>query len=171
MKQSKIFLTSCIVFSLFSIIFIFIFFTSIHNLNNSTTKYEDLIYKEFTIEKINKQHDPEMGDTYTIEIYEDDKLIFLNNLLTEYDVRIGVESLKDGDKIYCYLIETESKNQCVELKSDTTILSLDWYNQIYYQQGILGLVIMPVGLIVCIVFAIKFFLVYRSTIKEDDKTS
>ena len=171
MKQSKIMLLSCIVFLLFSIMFIFVFFTSLLDLNNSTTRYEDLIYKEFTVENIRKQHDPEMGDTYTIEIYEDDKLIFLNNLLTEYDVRIGVESLKDGDKIYCYLIETESKYLCVELKSNKTILSLDRYNQIYYQQGILGLVIMPVGFIVCTVFAIKFFQAYRSTLKEDDKTS
>ena len=147
--------------------FLFLFFDSLHNLNKSKTKYEDLIYKEFTVESINKQDDPEMGATYSIVIYEDDKIIFINNLLTEYDVRVSLESLKEGDKIYCYLIETQSRYECVELKSDIMILSLDQYNQIYSKQGILGLIIIPIGFLICFVFSIKFFHAYHSERKAN----
>ena len=166
-KQSKAMLGSCILFLLFAIMFICIFFVSLQYLNNSKTKYEDLIYKEFTIEHISKQDDPEMGNTYTITILEDDKRIFVNNLLTERDIRVGLDSLKEGDKIYCYLIETTSRYECVELKSDIMILSLDQYNQTYSKQGILGLIIMPIGFLICFVFSIKFFHAYHSERKAN----
>lgn len=52
-----------------------------------------------------------------------------------------MDSLKKGDKIYCYLIETASKYECVEIKSDEMILSLDKYNQIYSKQGLIGIVL------------------------------
>ena len=166
-KQSKAMLGSCILFLLFAIMFICIFFVSLQYLNNSKTKYEDLIYKEFTIEHISKQDDPEMGNTYTITVLEDDKKIFVNNLLTERDVRVGLDSLKEGDKIYCYFIETTSSYECVELKSDIMILSLDQYNQTYSKQGILGLIIMPIGFLICFVFSIKFFHAYHSERKAN----
>ena len=76
-KQSKAMLGSCILFLLFAIMFIFIFFVSLQYLNNSKTTYDDVIYKEFTVEHIRKQDDPEMGVTYTITIREDDKKIFV----------------------------------------------------------------------------------------------
>ena len=166
MKQSKTLLISCIIFSLFAVMFLFLFFDSLHDLNKRKTKYEDLIYKEFTVESINKQDDPEMGATYSIVIYEDDKIIFVNNLLTKYNVRVGLESLKEGDKIYCYLIETQSRYECVELKSDKMILSLDQYNQMYSKQGMLGLIIMPIGFLVCFAFSFGFFRAYLSSRKE-----
>ena len=78
-----------------------------------------------------------------------------------------MESLKEGDKIYCYLIETQSRYECVELKSDIMILSLDQYNQIYSKQGILGLIIMPIGFLICFVFSIKFFHAYHSERKAN----
>ena len=108
-----------------------------------------------------------MGDTYTITILEDDKKIFVNNLLTERDIRIGLDSLKEGDKIYCYLIETTSRYECVELKSNIMILSLDQYNQIYSKQGIHGLVIMPIVFLICFVYSIKFFHAYHSERKAN----
>ena len=169
MKQTKTLLISCIIFSLFAVMFLFHFFHSLHDLNKSKTKYEDLIYKEFTVESINKQYDPEMGATYSIVIYEDDKIIFVNNLLTEYDVRVSLESLKEGDKIYCYLIETQSRYECVELKSDKMILSLDQYNQIYSKQGMIGLIIMPIGFLGCFAFSFRFFRAYLFSKKESEQ--
>ena len=147
--------------------FIYLFFISLQYLNNSKTKYEDLIYKEFTIEHISKQDDPEMGNTYTITILEDDKRIFVNNLLTERDIRVRLDSLKEGDKIYCYLIETTSRYECVELKTDIMILSLDQYNQIYSEQGILGLINTPICFLICFVLSIKFFHEYHSERKAN----
>ncbi|MBQ7914789.1 MAG: hypothetical protein IJ322_04665 [Clostridia bacterium] len=166
-KQSNAMLGSCILFLLFAIMLIYIFFIALQDLNNSKTKYEDLIYKEFTIEHISKQYDPEMGYKYTITILEDDKNIFVNNLLTKRDIRVGLDSLKEGDKIYCYLIETTSRYECVELKSDIMILSLDQYNQIYYKEGILGLIITPIAFLICFVFSIKFFHTYHSEKKAN----
>ena len=165
-KRSKALLGSCILFLLLAIMFIYLFVVSLQYLNNSKTTYDDVIYKEFTVEHIRKRDDPEMGVTYTITIREDDKKIFVNNLLTKQDVRVGLDSLKEGDKIYCYLFETASRYECVELKSNRMILSLDRYNQIYSKQGNLGLIIMPIGILICIVFSIKFLHTYLSERKR-----
>ena len=140
--------------------FLCLFFQSVQYRNNSKMKYEDLIYKEFTIEKITKQDDPEMGATYIITVFEEDKKMIVNNLLTVQSVRAGLDSLKQGDRIDCYLIETSSNYESVEIKSNEMILSLEKYNQIYSSQGLTGMVIMPIAFFVCIAFSIKFLIAY-----------
>ena len=83
------------------------------------------------------------------------------NITLKYDVdRIGMLTVKEDKKdlvYYCYLIETTSRYECVELKSDIMILSLDQYNQIYSKQGILGLIIMPIGFLICFIFPVSSF--------------
>ena len=82
------------------------------------------------------------------------KKIKINNLLTNAEVINGVETLKTGDKIYCYLFETSSNYDAVEIKAEKTILSLEQYNKTYSNQGILGIVIMPIGFVICLTLAI-----------------
>ena len=78
------------------------------------------------------------------------------NITPKYDVdRIGMLTVKEDKKdlvYYCYLIETTSRYECVELKSDIMILSLDQYNQIYSEQGILGLINTPICFLICFDF-------------------
>ena len=68
--------------SIFSFVFalipIFIFCSSIRDYNFSKIEYQDLIYKEFTVENIEIDLDAEMGDTYYISICEEEKRIKIN---------------------------------------------------------------------------------------------
>lgn len=141
-------------FFIFAIMFLVIFIISINYYNNSNVSYEDLEYREFTIAKMEKIDDPEMGISYTISVCETDKKIKINNLLTNAEVVNGVEALKTGDKIYCYLFEAPSNYNVVEIKAEKTILSLEQYNKTYSNQGILGIIIMPIGFVICLTFSI-----------------
>ena len=62
-------------FFIFAIMFLVIFIISINYYNNSNVSYEDLEYREFTIAKMEKIDDPEMGISYTISVCETDKKI------------------------------------------------------------------------------------------------
>lgn len=55
----------------FSLMFLFILIISINYYNSSKTSYDDLIYKEFTVEKISEDEDPEMGSIWYIEVLEE----------------------------------------------------------------------------------------------------
>ena len=65
--------------SIFSFVFalipIFIFCSSIRDYNFSKIEYQDLIYKDFTVENIEIDLDAEMGDTYYISICEEENRI------------------------------------------------------------------------------------------------
>lgn len=150
-----------IMFLVFSLIFVFIFSISINDYNSSNITYDDLIYKEFTVENIREITDPEMGNIYYISVVEDDKQIKVNNLLTNKDAINGILSLNAGDKIYCYLLEDSSCYEVIELKTSTrTILSFDEYKEIYKHHGTLGLIISPIGFILMLGLSIWSFVLY-----------
>ena len=150
-----------IMFFLFSLIFVLIFTISFNDYKTSNISYEDLTYKEFTVEHIRETTDPEMGNTYYISVVEENKQINVNNLLTNKEVINGILSLNAGDKIYCYLIEDSSYYEVAELKTSTaTIFSLDEYKEIYNHQGVLGLIISPIGFTSMLGFSIWGFVLY-----------
>ena len=122
--------------------------------------YSDLTYKEFTVDEVIRRYDPEMGYSYYISICETEKRIFVNNLLAKQSVREGLDSLEKGDKIFCYLIEDSSNYDAVEIKDDETILPLEEYNDIYRNNSLFGLIVMPIGFILFIAFSIKYLFIY-----------
>ena len=151
--------------SIFSFVFalipIFIFCSSIRDYNFSKIEYQDLIYKEFTVENIEIDLDAEMGDTYYISICEEEKIIKINNLLTKSDVNKKLQSLYKGAKIQCFLIEDSTIYNAVEIKNGQNyILSLERYSEIYRNNGIGGMIIMPILFIVCIFFGTKGLVMY-----------
>ena len=101
-----------------------------------------------------------MGYSYYISICETEKRIFVNNLLAKQSVREGLDSLEKGDKIFCYLIEDSSNYDAVEIKDDETILPLEEYNDIYRNNSLFGLIVMPIGFILFIAFSIKYLFIY-----------
>lgn len=122
--------------------------------------YSDLTYKEFTVDEVIRRYDPEMGYSYYISVCETEKRIFVNNLLAKQSVREGLDSLEKGDKIFCYLIEDSSNYDAVEIKDDETILPLEEYNDIYRNNSLFGLIVMPIGFILFIAFSIKYLFIY-----------
>lgn len=164
MNKKPLFIS--IMFLVFSLLFVFIFSISINDHNYSNIDYDDLTYKEFTVENIREITDPEMGNMYYISVIEDDKQIKVNNLLTNKDVVNGILSLNAGDKIYCYLLEDSSCYEVIELKTSTrTLLSLDEYKEIYKHQGTLGLIISPIGFILMLGLSIWSFVLYSREMK------
>ena len=118
------------------------------------------------MEHIRETTDPDMGNTYYISVVEENKQIKVNNLLTNKNVINGILSLHAGDKIYCYLIEDSTYYEVAELKTSTaTILSLDEYKEIYNHQGILGLIISPLGFTLMLGFSIWGFVLYMKVKK------
>ena len=139
---------------------IYFFHVSIQYINKVKSTYEDYIYKEFTVDHIDVDYDSEMGYTYTITVSEEYKKIIVNNLLTKIDVRDKLDSLKEGDKIYCYLTETTSRYEAAEIKSDEmVVLSLSRYEEIYSRDGLIGVVMMPIVFLICIVGSIGCLIV------------
>lgn len=147
-------------------VFLVLSVMSIVDYKRSQITYDDLSYREFTVDEVIKREDPEMGISYSIRVCEADKYISVNNLLSKRSVREGLDSLESGDKIFCYLIENELNYDAVEIKQDQVILSLDEYNNIYRQNSLLGIVIMPVGFIFLVAFSIKYLIEYLKTIKH-----
>ena len=68
--------------------------------------------------------------------------------------------MRTGDTVACYLIETPSEFDAVEIKGEETILSLEQYNAVYSKQGRIGMIIMPIGALVFLVFAIWYLRIY-----------
>ena len=154
----------------FSLMFLFILIVSIVYYNSSKTQYDDLIYKEFTVEKINEDKDPEMGSTWYIEVLEESKILKINNLFDKANVRNGLNSLSKGEKIYCYLIEDTTIYNVVEIRTDnTTILSLKQYNNIYYYNGLIGIVVMPIMFTICFICGVKYLIVYFKNKEANNK--
>lgn len=154
-KKSTTFLFLSLFFTICSIMPIYLFHVSIQDINKVKYTYEDYIYKEFTVDHIDVDCDSEMGYTYTITVSEEYKKIIVNNLLTKIDVRDKLDSLKEGDKIYCYLTETTSRYEAAEIKSDEmVVLSLARYEEIYSRNGLIGVVMMPIVFLICIVCSI-----------------
>lgn len=156
-----------VMFFAFSLMFIAMFIISVNYNNKSKTTYNDLIYKELTVESIREVKDPEGDNMYYIDVVEEEKNIKVNNLLTNKNVGNGVLSLKGGDIICCYLIDGSSYYEIVELKTETsTILSLDDYNEIYKHQGVLGIITSPIIFAIMLGMAIKSFVAYTKEKKE-----
>ena len=106
---------------------------------------------------IRENIDSEVGNTYYISVYEDEKTIKINNLLTKPDVNKQLTSLQIGDKISCYLIENDKIYNLVEMKKgDNYILSLERYSEIYRDNGIGIMVYMPILFLVTAVLATNF---------------
>ena len=81
-------------------------------------------------------------------------------MLTENNVIEGLRKLKDGDHIYCYVKESSSYYEAVQIKGDSMILSIEQYKQIMHKQGISGFIIFPIvfllstGIGVCSVISV-----------------
>lgn len=168
MKENlKQLLLTFVLFLAFSLMFIFLFINSLNYYNGSKITYDDLIYGKFTVVSIKEIKDPEMDNMYYINVAEEEKDIKVNNLLANRNVRSGILSLKNGDIIYCYLIDGSPYYEIVELKTETsTILSLDDYNEIYKRQGIIGIITSPIGCAIMLGIAIKAFVMYMKEKKE-----
>ena len=159
-KQIQSPLHTSIVLLISSLVFLIFLIVSISDYNKSQMSYSDLTYKEFTVDEVIRRYDPEMGYSYYISICETEKRIFVNNLLAKQSVREGLDSLEKGDKIFCYLIEDSSNYDAVEIKDDETILPLEEYNDIYRNNSLFGLIVMPIGFILFIAFSIKYLFIY-----------
>ncbi len=154
------------IFLAFSIMFVALLFISVDYHGKSKTTYEELIYMELTVEEVRKSRDPDLGDTYWIDVSENDKPIEINNLLVKPDVRDGLEDLKSGDRIYCYLAEDSSCLDAVEIKGDKIILSLDQYKEIYRKNSLLGFIVSPITITLTAGLAVKCLVEHIKKKKE-----
>ncbi len=157
------------VFLTFAVIFISILAVMLNYHKMTQISYDDLSYKEFTIEEINRE-DSFFGASYNIVVSETDKTIKINNLFTQPYLVERFLSLEKGDIIYCHLIEKTSCYDIVEIKSDDIILSLEEYKEIYANNSRLGLIISPIASVVCIAFSIKSLLEHFQKRKKIHKT-
>ena len=147
-RNTKIILFTGILFLFFSIIFLGLFVGSIIRYNESNDlTYNDLVYMECTVENVRESGNIEDGYQFYISIVEDEKVIRVNNLLTENSVIAELRKLQNGDHIYCYVKESSSYYDVVEIKEDDMILSLEQYKQIMNKQAISELfIIFPIVL-------------------------
>ena len=154
-KESTSFLLFALFFALFTIVPVMMFFESLESIDVLEAAYDDFLYKEFTVECVEVRRDSEMGARYIITVYEEEKKLIVNNLLTEIEVCDKLDLLESGDKVYCYVIDKPSQYEIVEIKTDEiSIIPLYRYQQIYYKQGVLGLIIAPFLFIVCCVCSV-----------------
>ena len=88
------------------------------------------------------------------------KRMLENSLLTKHNVLEDLRELKNGDHIYCYVKESSSYYEVVQIKGDSMILSLEQYKQIMHKQSISGFIIFPIvfcfstGIGVCSIIAV-----------------
>lgn len=146
-------------FLAFAVIFISILAVMLNYHKMTLISYDDLSYKEFTVEEINRE-DSLFGASYNIVVSETDKTIRIDNLFSMPYLGERYLSLEKGDVIHCYLIEKESYYDIVEIKSDEIILSLEEYKEIYENNSRLGLIISPIAIVVCIAFSINSLVKY-----------
>lgn len=143
------------IFLVFAITFVVFLFISVDYQRKSEISYDELVYMELTVEEVRKSRDPDLGDTYWIDVRENDKPIEINNLLIKPTVREGLDDLNPKDKIYCYLIEDSSRFEAVEIKGDEIILSLEQYRDIYRKNSMIGFVVSPITIALTAGLAIK----------------
>ncbi len=164
-------LNSFLLFLVFSIISFGLFLSSVKQYNKTAnTTYDQLIYGEFTVKQIRRLDDPDGGGaTYTIKVYETDKIIKVTNLFTTADVTQELDNLSDGDKIYCYMVDKSTRYEIAEIRCDDMILSLEKYNEINKKEGMLGMIVMPVVSVISLVISIKGFVAYIKVKRESDE--
>ena len=160
-KNSKIILFTGILFLFFSIIFSSLFVGSLVKYNESNNlTYNDLLYMECTVESVRESGNQEDGYQVYISIKEEKKDVRVNSLLTKHNVLEDLRELKNGDHIYCYVKESSSYYEVVQIKGDSMILSLEQYKQIMHKQSISGFIIFPIvfclstGIGVCSIIAV-----------------
>ena len=83
-KNRKIILYTSIFFYSFLILIIIIFLNGFRDYKYSKIQYNDLIYKEFTVENIRENIDNEVGNTYFISVYEDEIFIIDKGKMANY---------------------------------------------------------------------------------------
>ena len=108
-KKTKIFLFTGILFLVFSIIIIGLFVGRIirHDESNDLT-YNDLVYMECTVENVRESGNTEDGYQFYISIVEDEKVIRVNNLLTENKDDMQIQ--REIDLLKFQINEIESAN-------------------------------------------------------------
>ncbi len=155
-RKIKIFL---IIIILFLLIFIGLLIDSIIKLNKNIT-YDDLIYYEgdYLYHRISK--DSEGGsDVYKIFINGVKKPFTINNLVSN-EVALRVLDLKEGEKIYFYVLDDKNYT-VVEFGTNMPFITLEMYNKMVHKNALIGVITIPVISISLTTFLIISYIKYK----------
>lgn len=143
-------------------------FVAISDYNNSKSNYEDFEYREYIFDHCKRLEDYEVGSSNLIYVQGQEKPLKINNLLSTREVEMKLDSLKSGDKIYCYIREKSRAYEVAEIGKNKPFFSLKEYNNAYKKNGIAFSIIFPILAIGCGVSSAIFFLEYRKEKSSDD---
>ena len=157
-----------IISSVISVLYIFIFAFSLGDMKKSKVTYDDLVYMELTVENVRKSHSD--GEyIYNIEVAELNGTLRVGNLHAVGSTRAMLNSLNEGDKIYCYIDYDNGRYNAAEIKTaEKTVLSLEDYTSAYRRNAITGFTAVPA---IYVLFMISLALRTRYFAKNSEEAS
>ena len=164
-KKKKEYLTDMVCGIVLVFIFAILAFVSLYMYNQKPITYSDVEYKEFTFEYFETKNVGKSGQRYHIYIYvKEEKLpLIIDSVIASYDMRQKLSDIKEGDTISCYVKPNSGdfSYTIVELKYNEMIFSLDYYNEQNKNNGLIGLIAMPICAIALLVFTLIFAKKYK----------
>ena len=152
-----------------SVVYIFIFAVSIGDIKKSLVGYDDLVHMELTVEDVRmSRSDGEY--TYNITVEELNGTLRVGNLHAVGKTRAMLDSLKAGDKIYCYIGYDNGRYNAAEIKTeDETVLSLEDYTSNYRKNAIIGFTAVPAIYVIFMVsLALRMRCFTKNSVEEDN---
>ncbi len=162
--------TAGITLLIFGILFSFVFVMLLIQSQSDEIKYEDCIYKEYTVLSVTKEKG--RGSTNTIITVKEEErplsvLSHISSVLAENNFR---ETIKENDVIYTYVEEVDSEKysyNVVEIKtSDTTYLSLNDYIAADRNNTNFGLVLFSAFSLLCFPLSACCFIKHKKGVKK-----
>ncbi|MBO5439052.1 MAG: hypothetical protein J6A53_00180 [Clostridia bacterium] len=155
-KKKRGYLTDIIVGIVLVSIFTILTFVSLYMYNQKPLTYSDVEYKKFTFESFEVHGNK--AQSFYIYVKEEKLPLIIQSTVTSYDLKQKLYDIENGSAISCYVKPNSGKFSytIVELKSDEIIFSLDYYNEQGKQDGLIGLVAMPICAIASLVFTLIF---------------
>lgn len=151
------------VMSLMTLIPVLIMVNGILDYNRSKSTYDDLEYREYIFDHCKRIKEYEIGSQNLIYVQGQEKPLKINNLLSTNELEARLDTLKSGDKIYCYVSEKAGAYNVAEIGKNEPFISLEEYNQAYRKNGILTVVIMSIVATVFAVLSVVSLVMYRKT--------
>ena len=130
------------------LLFLFVVF---EEYGKATYRYEDLLYKEYSFERVERIPASRSEWQSMVYVREEKKPLLIDVLLTNYELDKALEGIEPGSIISCCVaLKTQNKDcagEIVELKTEKVLISLEEYKGKYRQDVRLGIVFILVNTI------------------------
>ena len=161
--SKRYFLIAAIIFAALAVCCCALLAVPVGQYNDSFKSYDD--FKSVTYTYQSRVYYGGRNDYYEFSVKQELKPLRVEGNYLSALNKEELSSLKNGDKIYCYVRKSLTATYDYELveikKGSTVIMSLEDYNAAGRENAIIGLCVISVTAVACVAVAIWYFVNYK----------